>query len=311
LDGSDRGPAEASEGEVTGGLRVRLFGKFLARPRHEALESRKAQELLGYLLLHPNRPHTRERLASLLWDIDTTPRARSYLRKAVWQLQTVLMSADLPTDRALLSVDNSWITLRTSPRLWVDLHEFEAACRGTKEQPGRALVPEQVRAMERAVALYRGDFLEGWYADWCLTERERLQHEFCVMVDKLMDHCREQGEHERGVAFGARILGIDRAHERTHRKMMHLYHLSGDRSSAIRQFDRCRSVLQAEFGVTPTQQTIDLNDAIRGGDRDVASRITGEDAPLILGQLLDLRTRVVQVLDEIHGLIRELGGEDA
>jgi hypothetical protein len=33
----------------------------------------------------------------------------------------------------------------------------------------------QAQLLKDAVNLYCGDLLEGWYQDWCLFERERLQ----------------------------------------------------------------------------------------------------------------------------------------
>ena len=52
------------------GFQVSLLGKFCLK-RGEAevhrLESRKAEELLCYLLVNRERAHTREALAELLW----------------------------------------------------------------------------------------------------------------------------------------------------------------------------------------------------------------------------------------------------
>jgi len=49
---------------------VFLFGKFCFEIDGKAtykIEPRKAEELLGFLLLNRDQPHSRERLADLLW----------------------------------------------------------------------------------------------------------------------------------------------------------------------------------------------------------------------------------------------------
>lgn len=55
-------------------LEVRLFGKpcvqYADKPLRR-LESGKVQQLFCYLLLYGNRPHTREALATLLWEENT------------------------------------------------------------------------------------------------------------------------------------------------------------------------------------------------------------------------------------------------
>jgi hypothetical protein len=44
----------------------------------------------------------------------------------------------------------------------------------------------------------------------------------------------------------------DYTQERTHRQLMQLYALAGDRSMALRQFVQCRAALMQEFGIQPT-----------------------------------------------------------
>jgi two-component SAPR family response regulator len=93
------------------------------------------------------------------------------------------------------------------------------------------------------VALYHGDLLEDWFQDWCLYERERLQNIYLAALDKLMDYCEASRDYDAGLAYGTRILRHDLARERTHRRLMRLYYLAGDRTSALRQYDRCVQIL--------------------------------------------------------------------
>ena len=54
------------------------------------------------------------------------------------------------------------------------------------------------------------------------------------------------------------LLRTDCTHDRTHRQLMQLYALTGDRSMALRQFEQCRAALAQEFGVPPTEVTLAL-----------------------------------------------------
>ena len=79
--------------ERTAKLTISLFGKFSVQFGNRTiddLEKCKVQELFSYLLLHRDRPHPRENLANLLWSDVSTAQSKSYLRKALWQLQTAL-----------------------------------------------------------------------------------------------------------------------------------------------------------------------------------------------------------------------------
>jgi hypothetical protein len=118
------------------------------------------------------------------------------------------------------------------------------------------------------VALYRGDLLEGQYQDWCLYERERLQQMYLTLLDKLMGYHTARQAYELALAFGTRILRYDRAHERTHRQLMRLHYLAGDRAAALRQYARCRAALAQELGVLPARTTLALYEQIRADQLD-------------------------------------------
>ena len=252
-------------------LSVSLFGRFHAQCGQQVLEgidTRKVQELFCYLLLNRGHTHPRETLASLLWGDHSTAQSKTYLRKALWQLQTALDPGASSAARPVLLVEPEWIQLNPKADMWLDVAEFERAFTLTQGMPGKELDRSQVQTLERAVSLYQGDLLEGCYHDWCLYERERLQHLYLAMLDKLMDYCAACQEYEAGLAYGSRILRYDRARERTHRRLMRLYYLAGDRSEALRQYERCATALGEELGVEPAKQTKTLYAQIRADHID-------------------------------------------
>lgn len=260
-------------------LSVSLFGRFHAQCGQQVLEgidTRKVQELFCYLLLNRGHAHPREALASLLWGDYSTAQSKSYLRKALWQLQTALDLGAPSAAQSVLLVDPEWIQLNPEGDMWLDVAEFERAFTLTQGLPGKELDRSQAQTLERAVSLYQGDLLEGCYQDWCLYERERLQHLYLAMLDKLMDYCAACQEYEAGLAYGSRILRYDRARERTHRRLMHLYYLAGDRTEALRQYERCAAALAEELGVEPAQQTKALYAQIRADSIDGRSPTPAE-----------------------------------
>ena len=118
-------------------LKICLFGKFSAIANEMAvggLESSKVRELFSYLLCYRDRPHSRERLADILWNDCKSMNSRKYLRQALWQLQAALntlYSFELPP---FLDIDSDWIRLRSHENLWIDVAEFEQAFNGCKNR---------------------------------------------------------------------------------------------------------------------------------------------------------------------------------
>ena len=226
------------------------------------VQGRKAQELLCYLLVFRDRPHPRESLAVVLWEENTSEQSKCYLRRTLWQLQQAL-EAKFEIGRPLLMVEADWIQLNPHAPLWLDVNVLETTYQWVKGVPGEKLDPRMAEMLHEATRLYCGHLLEGWYQTWCVCERERLQHIYLVMLDKLMRYCEVQGDLEAGIAYGRQILRCDRAREYTHRQLMRLFYLAHDRSGALRQYERCLCALQEELDVEPTQRTQHLYQQIR------------------------------------------------
>ncbi len=240
--------------------RTFLFGRFHAESDGlplSGLDGAKAQELYSFLLLHRDRPHSRVSLAALLWGDMPEAHARQYLRKALWQLGVALEGA-----ADALMVEPGWIQFAPNAGHWLDVAQFETAYAHAEDIPGQKLQPAQADALAAAVALYRGDLLEGWYQEWCLFERERLERMYLIMLEKLMLYCESQGQYESGISYGVAALRHDRARERTHRRLIRLHYLSGNRSEALRQYRRCQQALQEELGVGPARTTIRLYEQV-------------------------------------------------
>ncbi|HEX8137108.1 MAG TPA: BTAD domain-containing putative transcriptional regulator [Pyrinomonadaceae bacterium] len=247
-------------------LKISLFGKFSIESEGlslRELESYKVQEFFCYLLLHRTRPHARETLANLLWGDSTTAQSKKYLRQALWQLQNTLAQEDAPEAERFLLVEPDWIRLNMRSDIWLDIEVFEQAFALVRGRPSHSLSAEDVMILKEAVALYRGDLLEGSYQDWCLYERERLQHMYMVLLDKITGFCEREQDYETGLNYATVIMRYDRARECTHRRLMRLYYLAGDRTSALRQYERCVTALREELGVKPARRTVELYEQIR------------------------------------------------
>ncbi len=293
-------------------LRVCLFGRFSiwrdGRPLG-GLESSKAQELLCYLLLHRDRPHTRESLATLLWCDTPTAQARKNLRQTLWQLQSALDPMGSHAGPSLLLVEPDWVHLNPEADLWLDVAAFEQRVLPLQGTRGSQMDASAALDLRDAVGLYEADLLEGWYQDWCIFERERLQSDFLSTLDKLMDYSEAQGEYESGLGYGQRILRCDRARERTHRQMMRLFYLAEDRSGALRQYARCVAALREELGVEPGRRTEALCQQIRADLLDPAPALAPRDSDETPGapssELIDRLRRLQGTIAEMQQWVQQ------
>jgi DNA-binding SARP family transcriptional activator len=147
--------------------------------------------------------------------------------------------------------------------------------------------------------------LEGCYQDWCIYERERFQHMYLAMLDKLMDHCEACREYEEGLGYGSAILRCDRARERTHRRLMRLHYLARNRTAALRQYAQCVDALREELGVGPSRRTTALYEQIRA-DHLAGLPFEPEDARAAMEPLALPLYQTLEYLRQLYGSLLEI-----
>jgi len=240
---------------------VLLLGRPCIRAGDSEVElpGRRTKELLGYLLLFRERPHHREVLAATLWPESSTAQSKKYLRQALWHLGAFGTGLG---DGQLLSGHSEWIQV-DARRVRLDVAELEDAFAPVRLVPGEQIEPEAAVALKRVAPLYRGDLLEGCYQDWCVYERERVKALYLSLLEKLLAYCEVHAEPEEGLIYGEELLRHERAHERAHWRLMRLHYQAGDRTAALRQFERCREALKEELQTAPGERIHNLYEQIR------------------------------------------------
>ena len=206
-------------------------------------------------------------------------------------------------------VEPEWVCLNPKADLWLDVEIFEETYGSVQGMSGRGMDVQRAQAIQLGVQLYQGDLLEGWYQDWCLFERERLQLMHLTMLDKLMSHCEAHHQFESGLLYGTQIMAIDNARESTHRRLMRLHYLAGDRTSALRQYKRCADALEEELGVRPGRRTVELRDQINQDqlrDSSLLSPETTMMSDVTNSPLQDVRDHLEQIDVGLSAIQRRL-----
>ena len=302
-------------------LTIQLFGKFSVRRNERVLDgfdARKVQELFCYLLLQREHSLARETLASVLWPETTTAQSKKSLRQALWQLQSALGSQTASLNERVLHVEPEWVQLNARADLWLDVAVFEQTYNLIQKIPGQELDTSTAQHLQDVVQLYQGPLLEGWYQDWCLLERERLQNMYLSMLDKLMSYCEAHHDYETSILYGMRIMCYDRGRERTHQRLMRLNYLLGNRAEALRQYERCAVALEEELGVKPSKSTTTLYKQIQADQldepeplhalRDTDPAIIAITPSLleVLGNLTHLQESLTDLQDQVQQSIQQV-----
>jgi tetratricopeptide (TPR) repeat protein len=153
----------------------------------------------------------------------------------------------LPAEiQSLLLVLPQSICWQNSPLCWVDVSEFE--------QAGASL-----EALERAVALYRGDLALGVYNDdFLIARREALRNRYLNLLKTLAKGYFERGEFARALEWARRLIALEPWDEEAVRLVMTLEFQTGNRAAALATYQNLARDLERELDAQPMPETMAL-----------------------------------------------------
>ncbi len=212
----------------------------------DTLQQARLKSIFAYFLLHRGTPIPRQRLAFLYWPDATEKHAQNNLRKALFNLRTVLPDAD-----TFLSADQKVIVWQSEAPITLDLAAFEDALQQAAQQVKSKEPSSAIQWWEKAATLYQGPFLPDCYEDWVLQERERLHQQCIDGLMQLIFWLEKEREYQKAILYAHQLLRLDPLHEATYSQLMRLYAVIGNRADALRLYHECVTVLQRELEVEP------------------------------------------------------------
>jgi predicted ATPase/DNA-binding SARP family transcriptional activator len=281
---------------LLGSLEVRLAGAPAS-----GFESNKVRALLAYLAIEADRAHHRQVLAGLLWPDWPDRTARTYLRNALSNLRRII--GDHEASPPFLIITPRTLQFNRASDYWLDVAAFEEK---VGMAPAAASAPQP---SEDAVALYRGDFLEGFslkdspaFEDWSLMIRERLQRQVLTALSQLARYYERRGEYARATDYAWRQAELAPWQEEAHQQLMRILALGGQRSAALAQYETCCGLLREELGVDPALETTHLYEQIREGElgKQADKETKPHNLPASLTPLIGRETELAEISDHLQ-----------
>ena len=218
---------------LMGALEVELNGAVVASPA-----SHRPWAVFAYLVL-AGRPVARGELAAQFWPDVLDQSARASVRSALWALRRALGDVLIvDRDRVGVSAD------------WVDVHQLEE-------------LPD-----EEALALCRGELLEGVEDEWAIAARERHRERVIALLERLASGADSP---RAAIEWARRQIELDPFGEEAHRRLIVRLDAVGDRAGALRTYRTLAERLRRELGVSPSPATRELVEQLRADGADPAA----------------------------------------
>jgi DNA-binding SARP family transcriptional activator len=222
------------------------------------LQQRPGQ-VLEFLLCARHRVATSEQISEALWPGAAQPWSNASVRHQVHMLREKLEPERDSNELSRFVVTRRGGYMMDPERVWIDADEFEDKARTglslfVQGEGDAAMAP-----LERALALYQGDFLsEDPYAEWALEERDRLRELAGRELRALISLRRSAGDLDAATEYARRLAGMEPFDMDVQREFLELCIKRGRRSEAIRRYTLIRRRVRREFGHDPDFTLADL-----------------------------------------------------
>jgi predicted ATPase/DNA-binding SARP family transcriptional activator len=243
-------PAPGNGAAPTGMLRIRVLGAAVVEIGDTALTAAdwsyaKPRELMFLLASSP--PMTKNQIAAALWPDLSRQQLGNALHTALRELRRAL------GDPGWVQYSDGHYRFDRSGPHECDVTTFEdALVAARRARPAEAALPE----LQRAVAVYGGDFLDGMATgEWALVRRDELRRAF---ESALLATGRLQvtdGRHQAAVAAFRKAVAHEPLNESAHRELMNCWARLGETARAVRHYEELAQVLREQVGVAPAAET--------------------------------------------------------
>ncbi|HZU67195.1 MAG TPA: AAA family ATPase [Ktedonobacteraceae bacterium] len=238
---------------------------------------RRRSRALLYYMVSTHTPQPRERLLALLCGEMDEESARHAFKTALAEVRAQLRSFDASVE--WITGDGDLLTFNPLAPIWLDTEIFEKDTAATS------------RNLNQAIQLYRGDFLDGFFLKdstsfdaWVRSTRDHFRHRYLSALRQLAELNEADQQYEQAITCLHLLLDADPLAEEAHACLMRLYWTMGDRTEALRQYERLRTVLAQELSVKPSATTRALYEQIVHSSKwpatSTPSRISSSPSPL-------------------------------
>lgn len=254
---------EAFGKSETGRLRLNIIGAFSASvDGHEVGLGRKAQALLGYLMLSSARQLPRTKLIGLLWSEKEDPLAKGSLRQSLSQIQRELKAlgcTHFHADQMHVALDIDQVTC--------DVMEIVSDAE-------RGVVHPLLFARERLTDDILDD-LEGIdpaFSEWLAETRPLIHERLIDALTRLLPDETQTRVSATGEAAAKAIYRLDSENERAVRVLIKSHLAAGSIGAALAVYARLWRQLEDTYDIEPHKLTQDLIAGLRQQQPEIVVR---------------------------------------
>lgn len=231
-------PAPAVHDQRT--ISIAVLGPLTIDGLSRRIKRAATYELLAYLALHP-KGASRDELVEAIWPAQDPERTRPRFWQSVTEARKAIGDAWLHEGERY-QLDRS--------KVRVDLDELDQLLTAASDD-----ATSDASALERALALWRGEPLEGTDYLWAEGERRSLSATLLDLLERVGRVRLAYGDARGALQMAEQAIALDQLHEPSWRLALQAEHALGLRESITRRYGDLTRSLDEQLGLEPTRET--------------------------------------------------------
>jgi len=229
----------------------------------DAWTTRRARDILCFITSRPHHRASKDTIVDTFWgetDLEAVEKnfhpTVSHIRKA--------LNSNQPLKQNFLLYREGDYQLNSEFSYRIDTEEFDRLVSEGENARRARKFDECLEAYERAVALYRGEFMHGSYDPWVEEQRTYYREQYLRLLESLAKVAQKMEDWTKSMQLAQRILHEDQFREDIHCLIMRAHGALGNRGAIKEQYEALKRLLKVELGVEPSPGTRRLYNELVG-----------------------------------------------
>ena len=204
--------------------------------------SLRAKEILFYLL-SSDMAQTKENITTAVWPDLPPAKATSNFHINLFRLRRALHPR-------IITMEQGRYQVNPNLEIWFDALEFEKLIKTSDNSALNDV--ELMPNLEKAVALYKGQFLADIYSDWAIQRRQELENEYIKALMLLARLSSNLGQHYRAIGLLERVIAIDLYQDEVYCQLIEEHLAMGNDIAATGIYKRYVDTVAHELDCVPS-----------------------------------------------------------
>jgi LuxR family maltose regulon positive regulatory protein len=226
-----------------------------ARPfAADAWTTRRARDILCFIASRRHHRAAKDTIIDTFWAEDDLAAVEKNFHPTVSHIRKALNS-NQPLKQNFIVYRDGDYQFNPEFSYRIDTEQFDQLIADGETARRERAFDRCIDCYEHAIALYRGEFMQGSYEPWVEEQRSYYREQYLRMLESLAGVAEKKQEWLRSLDLAQRILHEDPFREDIHCLVMRAQAAQGNRVAVKEQYETLRGLLQKELGVEPATQT--------------------------------------------------------